>query len=150
VRNLFRSTDGGQNWTEITLADNVTPTRLVVDPSSPNTIYAITGRNPYRSTDSGSTFGIFGPAGLAVSDILPDPSQAGVICAVAFTTFGDTLYKSVDYGSTWTSAGVIGLASIRKTRPGAGLAIDPRNSNIFYAALTAPGQSATKVNVPIQ
>ena len=95
---VWRSTDYGQQWTNI--SDGKLPGvassigALAVALSNPKVIYAGTGENDIRGD---------------------------------FDT-GDGIYRSGDAGKTWTYAG------LRDTRTTSALAIDPRNSNVVYAA----------------
>jgi photosystem II stability/assembly factor-like uncharacterized protein len=95
---VWKSTDYGQNWTNITdgkLPGIASPIgALAVADSNSNVIYAGTGE----------------------ADIRGD-----------FDT-GDGIYKTSDAGKTWSYAG------LRDTHMTASLAIDPRNSNVVYAA----------------
>ena len=95
---VWKSTDYGQNWTNIT--DGKIPGianpigALAVAPSNPRVIYAGTGE----------------------ADIRGD-----------FDT-GDGVYKTADAGKTWSYAG------LRETHMTTKLVVDPRDSNVAYAA----------------
>jgi photosystem II stability/assembly factor-like uncharacterized protein len=63
---VFRSDDGGRTWTATTLSFQTGGVRqLVVDPSDPDTVYAVLASNgAYRSTDAGRTWHPWMPPGL--------------------------------------------------------------------------------------
>jgi uncharacterized protein (TIGR03437 family) len=129
LRALFRSVDGGQNWSQSALPSGI-GLHLVVDPTAPNIIYS----GSSRSTDSGATFGS-GTLDLAVTGIGADPQQPGVVYAtVRDRTVG--VYKSTDYGNTWTSLGNPAGNAIALT--GSDVAVDPHNSNILYLPASGP------------
>ena len=52
---VFKSTDGGTNWTATGLTTNRVFT-LVVDPGTPATVYAGTGSGVFKSTDGAATW----------------------------------------------------------------------------------------------
>jgi photosystem II stability/assembly factor-like uncharacterized protein len=77
-------------------------TALVLDPSSPSTLYAATGRGLYCSTDSGATWeprnrGIETHSVLALA---VDPNTRGTL----YATTDSGVYKSTDGGAHWTAA----------------------------------------------
>jgi len=120
---LYKSTDGGDNWTKIGLDSTEHISKIIIDPSNSNIIYvAAPGplwsnsphRGLYKSTDAGKTWNkilyINDKAGVA--DIAMDPSKPEVIYATtwefrrtpySFNSGGDGsgLYKSTDGGATW-------------------------------------------------
>src|SRR6266542_961162 len=62
---IYKSTDGGDNWTNMGLNESERIVKILVDPSSPNTVYAcVPGRlwsdseerGVYRTTDGGRTW----------------------------------------------------------------------------------------------
>jgi photosystem II stability/assembly factor-like uncharacterized protein len=123
---VFKSTDGGANWTSLGLQSTRYIGRILVDPKDPNTLVVgaqghFFGPSPdrgvYRSTDGGKswtqTLKINDWTG--VSDLAADPTDPKVIFAGAwearqypwqsyFTPVGgpgSAIYKSKDGGVTW-------------------------------------------------
>lgn len=87
---LFRSSDGGQNWTPLALPEGVDPTTLrwvATTAEAPDSLYAAgPGAGVLRSDDRGTTW-------RTLSDELPSQEVA----AFAVHTFRpDTLYASID------------------------------------------------------
>ncbi len=119
-RGVFRSTDGGKNWTKVLYKDDQTGAiDIVFDPSNSHILYAALwqayrtpysmvsggpGSGIYRSTDSGSTWkhiegnglpsGVLGRIGLGVS---AEPNR---IYALIEADKGG-LYRSDDGGEHW-------------------------------------------------
>src|SRR5215831_9303331 len=67
ITGVYKTTDGGSNWTNVTMAngkDSILPwSDVVVDPNTPSTVYAAVGppfgadnNGVYKSTDSGATW----------------------------------------------------------------------------------------------
>jgi uncharacterized protein (TIGR03437 family) len=136
VHSLFHSTDGGQSWSQLALASNpnLSVRRLVIDSASPNILYAVTDTALVRSTDSGLTFSNAG-VGLTISDVAPDPNQAGTVYAAGVdSTRSTALFKSVDSGRTWTAVAAPTLANSRGLSVRS-VAVDPHSASNIYAAM---------------
>jgi photosystem II stability/assembly factor-like uncharacterized protein len=114
---IFKSTDGGTTWRELTDGlPAVIEANLTIAPTNPDLIYAMVAGNPRGAEDS-STTGVVG------------------------------IYKSIDAGEHWTAvnvpAGPVGEAtSFVDTRPlariGGGdlptLTVDPKEENVVYSS----------------
>ena len=54
---IFKSTNGGDTWTQTSFNSQVTTiSRLLINPNNPNNMFASTGNGIYRSTDGGSSW----------------------------------------------------------------------------------------------
>ncbi len=78
--------------------------QILIDPSSPNTVYAGTDQGVYRSTDGGETWeprngGLGGYGDLVVSGIVRHPTNPDILF---IATWGYGLFKSTDAGRNWT------------------------------------------------
>jgi photosystem II stability/assembly factor-like uncharacterized protein len=101
---------------------------VVVDPSSPSTIYALGFATRgfglgslFKSTDGGATWTLTG--GLSsVGALVINPSDSSNFYAVA----NGAVVKSADGGQSWTGTG-LGLNSA------SALAIDPKDTSTLYA-----------------
>ena len=121
-RGVYRTKDGGKTWQRILYkSDRASAVDLVMDPASPNTLFAsldqlqrppwddISGgpdSGLYRSTDGGDTWtditrnpglprGVIGKIGLALSP--PRPSRIWALVEAA----DGALFRSDDNGGTW-------------------------------------------------
>jgi uncharacterized protein (TIGR03437 family) len=132
--NFFRSTDGGATWSQSDRPPSAIGTiRLAVDPSSFNIVYlADTSGGFFRSTDSAATWSA-PTLREQVSAITTDVRQPGVVYV---GTVQAKVYKSADFGVTWTlltsNPGFQALRGISGSIHG--VAVDPNNSSILYAA----------------
>lgn len=151
---VFRSTDGGQNWT-LGVGSNGDARSLVLDRSSPagaRILYAgITNRGVFRSNDGGQNWvQILGPAtpqvvaavggtlGAGFSKVVVDlappaspPNAAGVqVIYVALSGRGGApdpvgLFLSTDQGANWTQRGAAGMPGNTQGGYSFHMAVDP-------------------------
>jgi len=100
---IYRSTDGGDSWTEVySLADDLFLS-FAVDPVTPTLLYASTWqRDFYRSVDGGATWEAVITDGSAGSFLVVDPSDNTL-----YATAGDQVRKSTDRGDSWSTAGYV-------------------------------------------
>ncbi len=155
-RGLFKSVDGGKQWTKILFRNDSTGiSDVVLDPDHSGTIYAAfwqAGRKPwllvsggagsgiFKSSDAGATWteltrntglpsGILGNIGLAVS-----PANPRRVWALVEADSGG-VFRSDDGGATWTRTN-----SERKLRQRAWyytrIFADPKDANTVYALNT--------------
>jgi len=139
---FYKSTDGGQNFSEYSLSGQGAwgasgvfggfPIDVTIDPNDPNILYANSyGGGVFRSTDGAQTWEVWsdGFTGAIVYDVvIPDYNGSVVLLAGRSGSF-----KSTDYGSTWT-----GLSNYVAGTPDM-LAIQqhPTNSNIMIISSDA-------------
>src|SRR6185503_15720250 len=151
---LFKSTDGGVNWSATGLT-NAFVSEVAIDPLDPNTLYA--GTYPgaqltfqgsqatsgmFKSSDGGASwfainngFPDLENADSYVSDIaidLDDPKTLYAGTAGNSQPTGVGVFRSVDGGANWTPYNN-GLTDLNV----AALALAPGNPNTLYAATVA-------------
>ena len=100
---LFRSTDGGQNWTH--LEDSPSAPFLFngvfdMTKNSQGHLFAATARGVYRSTDNGDTWTAF-DAGL--TDRFIQALAINSIDLIFAGSFSQGLFRSEDNGENWTA-----------------------------------------------
>jgi len=111
--NVFRSTDEGESWWEVTPAwgDLPDPPLLSISPNYGNdeTLYVLGGAQTYLSTDGGDTFveasGWF--SDHHVAELAFSPVYSTDLTLFALVP-GDGLYKSTDSGTNWAPTGLSG------------------------------------------
>jgi len=128
---IYKSTDGGETWTNMGLPDSERITRIVVDPKDGNTVYACVpgklwsdsaARGLYKTTDGGRSWSLIlkgGNLSTGCSSVALNPRRSGEMLAGMWDfrrkgwTFrsggdgptaqsGSGLFQSKDGGATWT------------------------------------------------
>jgi photosystem II stability/assembly factor-like uncharacterized protein len=156
---VYRSTDGGDTWQSLGLAETQQIGDLVVDPTDANRVYvAAMGhafgpnaeRGVYRTTDGGRSWTkvLFLNDSTGANDLSIDPSNPRILYASMYkfqrTPWGmnagggrSGLWKTSDGGDTWTeltfNPGVPG-----KPLGKIGIAVSPANPRRVYASIEAP------------
>jgi photosystem II stability/assembly factor-like uncharacterized protein len=163
-RGIYRSVDGGKNWTRVLYVDDDTGGSCVkLDPHDSQVVYAAlwnarsgpwednnlfngTAGGLYKSTDGGDhwrklTAGL--PENLSQIDVAIAPSRPGRLYATLATTAdgdyssaaGLGVYRSDDGGEHWVRATTDPRPALRI---GGGdlpiIKVDPRNADVLYSA----------------
>lgn len=152
---IYKSTNGGQSWTNMGLPESGHIGRILVDPNNSNIVYvAALGhlysdneeRGLYKTTDGGQTWSKVlevkkGKKFIGIVDMAMSPNDPNTIIAAAYDkirtpwTFneggeGSAIYKTTDGGANWSKleGGLPGgfLGRI-------GVAYAPGNANVVYA-----------------
>jgi photosystem II stability/assembly factor-like uncharacterized protein len=162
---IYKSTDSGENWTNVGLKDSERIARILVDPSDSNTVYACaTGhlwndsdeRGVYKTVDGGKTWkkvlaGANGSTGCAMLSMSAKEPKTVYASMWDFRrqgwTFrsggpGSGLFKSTDGGDHWTelsSANNKGLPE--KPYGRIAVAVAPSKPNVVYAMIESKQSS---------
>jgi hypothetical protein len=99
---VYKSNDGGQNWTCTSLGENFGSgvTAVEVHPSNPLIVFAGGNSGIFRSTDGGSSWvNVMPESNLNVNEILINSANTQIVLAA--TDKG--LYRSTNGGSSWVS-----------------------------------------------
>jgi photosystem II stability/assembly factor-like uncharacterized protein len=153
ARGVFRSKDGGASWENVLFkSDKAGAVDLTFDPHTPAVLYAsiwqayrnfweLSSGGPdsglWKSTDSGDTWteitqqpgfatGLIGKIGVAAS-----PARAGRVWAIVEAKEQPGLYRSDDFGETWT---LINEEASLRQRPWyyCHIYADPRDADTVY------------------
>ncbi len=146
---LWKTVDGGENWTPVTDGQirSSSVGAVAVSESSPDIVFIgmgeacirgniMAGDGVYKSTDAGKTWTHVGLADAHnISKIRIHPTNPDTVFVAAFGHHGAPndergVFKSTDGGKTWKKV------LFRNNKTGAvDLSIDPDNPNVMYAAL---------------
>ena len=162
---IYKSTDGGDNWTNMGLHESERIAKILVDPKDSNTVYACaTGklwsdsddRGVYKTTDGGKTWTKIlkgGNASTGCSMLTMSSRDSKTLYAGmwdfrrkgwTFRSGGDSptspsasaLYKSVDGGATWTDLNEKSAQGL-PAKPWGRIAVTaaPSNPDVVYALI---------------
>ncbi|HEX9547267.1 MAG TPA: hypothetical protein VF942_08010, partial [Acidimicrobiales bacterium] len=164
---VYKSVDGGENWTNVGLRESERVAKILVDPTEPNTVYVcVPGklwsdsdeRGVYKTTDGGKTWtkvlkGANPSAGCSM--ISMDPQNPKILFAGMWDfrrkgwTFrsggegpdapsGSDLFKSTDGGASWTELDARSATGL-PAKPWGRVAVTvaPSKPNVVYAFIEA-------------
>ena len=170
-RGLYKSTDGGENWSRLLHVDDDTGVNeFVIDPADPDVIVASSyqrrrhvwtlinggpGSGIHKTTDGGKTWrkvtqgipeGDLGRIGLAMA-----PSKTNVLYAIIEADDkGKGVYRSTDFGESWEKRSDHMTTSPQYYNE---LIVDPGNPDVVYSVDTFTHRSddggATWTRLPI-
>jgi len=128
---IFKSTNGGTQWTAITTGlPSLAVGTVLPDPFTAGTVYATGfGNNLLKSTDGGRTWAAIGVDSSPRHTIFTlafDPSRPNVMYAGSYSA----LARTQDGGASWAYSG---------TDKAAAVAVDPVNPSIVYAGRQGDG-----------
>src|SRR6185503_1443702 len=109
---VFKSVDGGDTWQNASSGLGMLNVRaIVLDPSSPGTLYALSGSGVFKSTNSAASWttvvlGLFGDATTALAIDPQNPSTLYVASRLPLNvppifSFITKVFKSTNGGSSW-------------------------------------------------
>jgi photosystem II stability/assembly factor-like uncharacterized protein len=124
---IYKSTDGGNTWTNIGLKDTRIISRIEIDPGNSNIIYAATmgipfqrnnDRGLYKSIDGGQTWSqiLFVADQAGIIDLVIHPNDPQILYASSWDRIRNNsesivadvnakIWKTTDGGTTWTVLG---------------------------------------------
>ena len=160
---VYKSTDGGQSWTNIGLRETKHISKIRIHPQNPDLVYvAALGhafgpneeRGVYRSQDGGQTWQkvLFRRDKAGAVDLSMDSTNPRVLYVTiweavrnfwSLTSGGpdSSIYKSIDGGETWVElTGNPGLPEGLKGRMG--IAVSPANPARVWAIIEAKDERA--------
>jgi photosystem II stability/assembly factor-like uncharacterized protein len=151
---VYKSLDGGSTWKKMGLERSEHIGRIIVDPTSSDTVYvAVQGplwsaggeRGLFKTTDGGATWECILSAGeyTGVNDVVIDPRDPQVLYAATHQRMRNVavlinggpesgIHKSTDGGATWRKLNQ-GLPKEDMGR--IGLALSPQNPDVVYATV---------------
>ncbi|MGL5889045.1 MAG: hypothetical protein ACRC3B_04135 [Bacteroidia bacterium] len=137
---VYKTTDGGLTWQptgltyQLTDGDASLIRKILIHPTSPNTLLACGVSGMFRSTDGGATWST--QSDSLFWDMVTDLQQPNVVYAatgwLSFSNVGTAaIYKSTDFGVTWTvlNTGIPATGAVQRIK----LAIAPSDNNRIYA-----------------
>ncbi|MBK9478975.1 MAG: T9SS type A sorting domain-containing protein [Bacteroidetes bacterium] len=137
---LYKTTDGGQTWAPTSLSFQMTQgdasllRKTIIHPTNTNKLVVCGTSGMYTSNDAGVTF--TKTLDSLFWDLVQDPSNANTLYAASgwlynSNTGNAAIYKSLDFGQTWTmlNTGIPATGAVQRIK----LAIAPSDPNYIYA-----------------
>ena len=137
---VYKTTDGGNSWTatgltfQLSNGDGSLIRRVLVNPANPSKLVAAGVNGLYLSSDAGTTW--TRQLDSLFWDLQQDPMNANTIYAASGWLAGSVrghagIFKSTDFGNTWTllNTGIPSTGSVQRIRIG----IAPSDNNYIYA-----------------
>jgi photosystem II stability/assembly factor-like uncharacterized protein len=160
---VYKSTDGGQTWTNVGLRDSRQISRIVVDPQNANIVYVGTfghaygpnnERGVYKSTDGGGSWTKVLDQGpdIGVSDLAIATGDPKTLFATTWQSHrppwstyapldgpGSGLFRSQDSGKTWSRLTGNGLPDGDWGRTAVGVSANGKRVYAVVSASKKPG-----------
>ena len=159
---IYKSTDGGKTWINISLKDTQHVGAVIIDPRNSDVVLVAAlghayGPNPdrgvYRTSDGGKTWTkvLYKDEKTGAIDVVFDPNNPNIVFAALYEVQrtpwslssggpGSGLYRSVDGGVTWKHLEGHGLPTSIMGR--IGVSVSGADSNRVYALIEAKDASA--------
>jgi photosystem II stability/assembly factor-like uncharacterized protein len=164
---IYKSTDGGENWTHLGLPESEHIVKIVIDPRDPNTVFVCVpgklwsdsdDRGVYKTTDGGKSWAKVlagGNASTGCSLLSMDPQDSKTLYAGmwdfrrkgwTFRSGGDGpeapsasgLFKTTDGGTTWSPLDDKTAKGLPPKPWGrVAVAVAPSRANVVYAFIEA-------------
>jgi photosystem II stability/assembly factor-like uncharacterized protein len=164
---VYKSTDGGDNWTNMGLKESERIAKILVDPTNSNTVYVCVpgklwsdsdDRGVFRTSDGGKTWTkiLKGPNGSTGCSMMSmDPKDPKTLYAGLWdfrrqgwtfrsggngpTAFsGSALFKSTDGGNNWGELADVNAKGLPPKPWGRiAVAVAPSKPNVIYAVIEA-------------
>ena len=153
---VYKSTNGGQSWTNLGLKASEHVGKILIDPRDSNTVYVAAqgplwgpggDRGLYKTTDGGKTWSkvLAIDENTGVTDVVLDPRNPDVLLAASYQRRrhvwtlvnggpGSAIHRSTDGGKTWSKV-TAGLPGVDLGR--IGLAVAPTDPDVAYAIVEA-------------
>ncbi|MGH7022029.1 MAG: WD40/YVTN/BNR-like repeat-containing protein, partial [Caulobacteraceae bacterium] len=165
---IYKSTDGGETWTNMGLANSEHISQILVDPANGDVVYACVpgrlwsdsaDRGLYRTTDGGRTWALIlkGPnLSTGCSSLTMDPKKPGKLIAALWDfrrkgwTFrsggedanqpsGSGMFVTEDGGANWSPLNAATAPGLPRGPWGReAVAIAPTDPNVVYAFVESP------------
>ncbi len=132
---IWKSTDGGQNFSQIGLGGRLI-IEMIMDPANNNSIVAATDGGIYKTTDGGNSWTLQSTA-RPFDDLKQKTPTSRVLYA---STTDSAFFRSLDFGNSWTqiTSGIV-LPSGVTNGNGTRVAVSPADTNVVYLGLVSNG-----------
>lgn len=140
---VWKSVDGGQTFSSVGPSGKIIA-ELIMDPTNRNVLVAATNTGIYKTTNGGSSWTLK-TSSIAFIDM---KAKEGTGSRVLFaSTRGAELYRSQDFGETWTQiTNGIYLPTGYTSGGGTRIGVTPADTNVVYFYMNAKGGTLFRSN----
>lgn len=124
---IFKSTDGGSTWAEVTPTSATTfgtrIYRIIIHPTDNNTLFVASSSGCWKSTDAGSTWTLLRSGSWRDMELKPNDPNTIYLSNATFA-------RSINGGTTWSTitTGLPNSSSINRAE----IAVSPANPDYVY------------------
>ncbi|MBK9526097.1 MAG: choice-of-anchor J domain-containing protein [Bacteroidetes bacterium] len=139
---VWKSTDGGVTFSQTGLKINLV-VDMIMDPLDHNILVAVTNAGIYKTYNGGTSWTAKSSTSIQFDDLKKKENASSRVLFAATT--GSDLYRSTDFGETWTQI-TSGIYIPAGFTSGAGcrIAVTPADSNVVYFAMVVKGGTIFK------
>ncbi len=159
-KGLYRSTNGGINWTLLYEGVSFSSGSIRFKPNDPATVYVTSSRSLYKSTDYGVTFSVITTGlptstniGRMILDVTPADNNVVYVMTASTSTNFQGIYKSTNSGTSFAkTSNITDIFENEQAFYDLALCVSDSNPNeIFTGCLnvwksTDGGNSMSKIN----
>jgi photosystem II stability/assembly factor-like uncharacterized protein len=127
---LYKTTDGGNTWADLSNCPSIDPNDIAISPLDPNIVLVAADNGLFRSTNGGSTWTTI--YSTACYDIELNPNDATHVFILKSNGANVEFLKSTNSGASFSSKN-IGTTALRAGR----LTVTPADGNRIYLLCTA-------------
>ena len=139
---VYKSTNGGATFTQLT--GGIPTGRIVIEiimhPTDHNTLVAVTSGGVYKTTNAGASWTAKTGTGLQFCDMKRVANATSLTLFACTRTATPELYRSTDFGDTWTliTSG-LSAPNLPPLSGGSRVAVTPADTNVVYFEMVASG-----------
>lgn len=142
---LYKSTDGGQNFTATTLT-NCLVLHILQNPLNSSEYVAATNKGIYKSTNGGITWVAKTSTSIEFVDLVANPGNNSQTLFACTRENAPRFYKSIDYGNTWMQSTTGITAAATNITAGARIGVTPADTSVVYFEVIGGGGIIHKSN----
>jgi len=144
---VLKSIDGGLTWNTTGLSFSTSQdyviSRLLMDPSNEDILYAATNDGIYKTTDAGTSWNNIHNPGEYIIDMEFKSGTSSTIYASTKDYWGDVyIYRSTDSGSSWATEKTYASDDYRVD-----LAVSPNNDTYVYAIVAKRNGELSEISL---
>lgn len=130
---IYKSVNGGLTFTATTLT-NCLVVEIIQDPQNSAVFVAATNKGIYKSNNNGASWTAQTATNIEFCDMVQKASSTSRTLFAATRENSSRLFRSTDYGTTWTQITSGITTAVGNIQAGARIAVTPADTNVVYFA----------------